>query len=915
MILSELYHYGIKRRSGRYPWGSGEKYRKVGSAESGYQRSKDFVAYVTELRRQNLSEREIAQGMGISQKQLRARLSIAREEKHAGDVALVVRLKDKGYSNSEIARRMETSESNIRLWLEDSTKIQTSKTRATADVLKDAVESQKYVDVGVGVERHLGISRTRLKTSVQMLVEEGDYKVQYIQETQLGTGKKTSYMVLTKADVPYAEVYKNRSEISMPGARTEDGGFTYDKIEPPRSISSKRVMVRYAEDGGVDMDGVIELRRGVEDLSLGQARYAQVRIAVDGTHYLKGMAIYADDLPDGVDIRFNTNKTRDVPKMEVLKKLKNPITDENPFGANIKLDDELVLAQRHYIGSDGKRHLSSINIVNEEGDWGKWSKSLSSQVLSKQPLALAEKQLRLDYEKRAREFDSIMKLTNPTVREKLLSAFADECDSAAVHLKGAALPRQASHVILPFPKMKEDEVYAPNYRDGERVALIRYPHGGRFEIPELVVNNKYGPAKKTIGNAVDAVGINPAVAKRLSGADFDGDTVLVIPNNSGAIKTMSPLAKLKDFDPSAAYPGYPGMKPLTERGKAKKMGEVSNLITDMTIRGATDPDEYARAVRHSMVVIDAVKHNLNYRQSYLDNGIRELEKKYQDGGGAATLISRSKNAAYVNERVEGQLVTDPKTGKTRRLYVDPQTGKKLYTETAHQSIKKVANSDGTVSWVETGTKKVRSTKMYETDDAYTLSSGTPMEGVYAQYANNLKALGNRARLATQTPDKIEYSPSARQTYSDEVSSLNAKLNIALKNAPLERKAQLLANKVVSAKREANPDMDADEIKKIKSSALKIARARTGAGKVMIEITDKEWEAIQRGAVSQTTLKKILDNTDLDRVKNLATPRTSRSLDASSLARARNLLNSGYTQSEVADLLGISTTTLMENINA
>ena len=80
-------------------------------------------------------------------------------------------------------------------------------------------------------------------------------------------------------------------------------------------------MVRYADDvgsdgvKGIEKDGVIELRRGVEDLDLNGNRYAQVRILVDGTHYLKGMAVYSDDMPDGVDVVFNTNKKKGTPAL------------------------------------------------------------------------------------------------------------------------------------------------------------------------------------------------------------------------------------------------------------------------------------------------------------------------------------------------------------------------------------------------------------------------------------------------------------------------------------------------------------------------------------------------------------------------------------------------------------------------
>lgn len=870
--MSELMHYGVLRRSGRYPWGSGE---------NPYQRYDSFLGYVDELRSQGLSEVEIARGLGMTTSELRSRKSIAKAEKRAADAAEAWRLKEKGYSNVAIGERMGINESSVRNLLKPSLQERNNVTKATADMLKNSVEEKGYIDVGVGIENHLGISRTKLKTAIAQLEDEG-YTVHYVPVEQLGTGKKTTIMVLAKPGTTYSEVYRNRDQIKLITDYTEDGGRSYLGLEPIRNINGKRVLIRYAEDGGTEKDGVIELRRGVDDISLGDSKYAQVRIGVNGTHYLKGMAMYGEDFPDGVDIIFNTNKKKGTPPDEVMKSMKDD--PDNPFGATVR--------QRHYIDADGKRQLSALNIVNEEGDWGKWSKTLSSQMLSKQSPSLAKKQLDLAYDLKKEQYDEIMSLTNPAVKKKLLDSFADDCDSSSVHLKAAALPRQSSHVILPFPDMKENEIYAPNYRNGEKVVLIRYPHGGKFEIPELTVNNKQPTANRLIKNAKDAVGINSKVAERLSGADFDGDTVLVIPNNKGSIKTSSPLKGLKDFDPKEAYPAYEGMPRISSRTKQMKMGDVSNLITDMTIKGAT-PDELARAVRHSMVVIDSEKHNLNYKQSYIDNGIADLKKKYQgsERAGASTLISRASSPTRVS---------------TRKESIDPKTGKKVYTYTNETYV----DSKG-----RTVRRTVKSTKMAEAEDARSLSSGTRMEEIYASHANKLKGLANQARKASANTQYTPYSPSAKKTYEKEVKSLNAKLNLALQNKPLERQAQLLANKVVSAKRQANLDMTAEEVKKIKAQALNEARNRTGAKKQNIVITKDEWNAIQSGAISTNKLTQILDNADLDTVKKLATPKTNKTgLSNAKLAQAKAMLSRGYTQAEVADALGISTSTLSKALN-
>lgn len=889
----ELMHYGTPRHSGRYPWGSGE---------NPYQSSTGLYGMAKQLKSQGMSDKEIAESFGMSTREYKSAYSNAKNEVRAANRAEALRLKDKGYSNTAIGKRMGVNESTVRSWMDEDIAERSSISKNTAKALKSAVDDKKYIDIGGGVENQMGISRTALDNAVKMLKDEG-YTVHYIQTEQLGTGHKTSIKVLAPPDTTYSEVWNHKADIEFPGFHSEDKGRTIDKIGKPVSISSKRIKINYAEEGGKDKDGVIELRRGVDDISLGKAKYAQVRIAVDGTHYLKGMAMYRDDMPDGVDIIFNTNKAKGTPMLgekdnSVLKPMKKD--QDNPFGATIKGERELILAQRYYTDKNGKRQQSALNIVNEEGDWNTWRKSLSSQMLSKQSPMLAKKQLKLAYDLKQDEFDSIMKLENPVIRQQLLDKFADGCDSASVHLKAAGLPRQASKVILPFPSMKENEVYAPSFRDGEEVVLIRYPHGGTFEIPRLKVNNKVPDAKKTLHNAQDAIGINAKVAERLSGADFDGDTVLVIPTSTAKIKTSKPLDGLKDFDPQRDYKAYPGMPEVKGSGfnKQQQMGNVSNLITDMTIKGAT-PDELARAVRHSMVIIDAEKHNLNYKQSAIDNDIAELKKKYQGGSnrGASTIISRASATAYVPVRKE---LTNTKymTDDEKKRY---SKGEKIYRETGETYISKKTGKE---------VKRIsKSTKMAETSDANTLSSGYLIETVYSEHANKLKALANKARAESRSTDYIPYSKEAHVKYKDQVDSLNSKLNIALKNRPLERKAQLVANAKVKNVYAANPDMDSDDLKKLKGRCLTEARLQTGASKQQIKIEPKEWEAIQAGAISTNKLKSIVQNSDLDVLKQLAMPREMRGVTPAQESRIKVLESRGYTLAEIADAVGVSTGTI------
>ena len=895
-----LMHYGMPRRSGRYPWGSGD---------NPYQHSGDFLSRVEELKKQGLSETDIAKSMGLTTTQYRTQKSLAKDERRALDVARARSLREDGKSLNEIAAIMGFSnDSSVRSLLNENSEARMNQAKKTAEFLKKQIEEKGMIDVGTGVERELGISKEKLNQALYILEQEG-YPVYGGGVPQVtNPGKQTNIKVICPPGTEHREIYNFENVHSLSDYVSHDGGETYDpKYVYPKSMDSSRIQIRYAEDGGTQKDGVVEIRRGVDDLSLGESHYAQVRILVDGTHYIKGMAIYSDDLPDGVDVVFNTNKKTGTPMLgpkndTVLKPIgKDP---DNPFGSLIKdgivdPDDPTSKkgGQSYYYDKDGKKQLSLINKRAEEGDWGEWSDHLPSQFLSKQSMTLIKKQLGLATADKQAEFDEICSLTNPTVKKVLLKSFADDCDSAAVHLQAAALPRQKYQVILPITSMKDNEVYAPNYRNGEQVALIRFPHGGTFEIPVLTVNNKQADAKRILGNAMDAVGINSKVAERLSGADFDGDTVMVIPTG-GKVKITSTraLEGLEGFDPKLEYGGKPegSFKPM--RNTQTEMGKISNLITDMTLRGAV-PEELARAVRHSMVVIDAEKHHLDYKQSEIDNGIASLKKKYQgsydeDGRyheGAATLISRAKSETSVLKR-KGSPIINPETGE--------QTYKEVYEEYIDKN----------------GRTRVRtqaSTKMAETKDAFTLVSDadTPQERAYATYANEMKSLANRARKEMLSTGKIAYSASAKETYQEEVDHLMAQLNVALRNAPRERQAQVIANATVAAKKQENPDMTRSEIKKASQQALTAARTTVGASRETISISDREWEAIQAGAISENRLTQIINNVDIDTLRQRATPRSTTVLSTAKVNKIASMSASGYSTAEIAEALGVSTSTV------
>ena len=935
-----LMHYGVKRRSGRYPWGSGD---------NPYQHSGDFLSRAQQLKKEGLSEQEIVKALGFEKStDYRAAYRIAAHERRRNMVDTAKALSEDGLGATEIGRKLAerygldkpVSESTVRSYLNPDAEANMNKAEKTAEKLREELKTKKMIDVGTGAELELGVTRNKLDEAIDILAYEG-YNVIGTTVPQVNNSKKrTTVKVLCEPGdykTQQREIYQDPSKIqSLGDYYTVDSGERWYKREYPASISSDRVKIRYGDEGpagqtGANKDGVIELRRGVADLDLGNSHYAQVRILVDGTHYLKGMAMYSDDIPDGVDIVFNTNKKTGTPKMDVLKKIQDD--PDNPFGAYIKAEGQSYYddPKGTYINpkTGNKAKLSAINKLKEEGDYDDMSRNLSSQFLSKQPLPLIQKQLKLTYSDYEAEYEDIMKCSNPTLRKKLLYDFAGECDSAVVHMKAAALPRQATRVILPVTQLKDTECYAPYLNNGEKVVLIRYPHGGTFEIPELTVNNKNKAARDILGNARDAIGINSKVAERLSGADFDGDTVVVIPvNNRVRIKSTPALEGLKNFDPKDQYAttkkieknrkgeevevyynsSGTRVKLMSEKYKQQQMGVVSNLITDMTLAGAPTSD-IVKAVRHSMVVIDAVKHKLDYRQSERDNDIEELKKKWQPKyddngnlisyGGANTLISRHKQTIDIPER-RGAPKIDRETGEVSystsdRTYISKKTGQVVAAIT-------------------------KSPLLIETKDLRDISSGTPQEDLYSEYGNKMKALANRARKEYMNSGDIKYSPSAAKTYAPEVAALNEKIKTARMNAPRERRAQALANTTVKAKIEANPDLARDENKKelakVRNYALEDARASVGASgrKREIEITDREWEAIQAGAISATKMREVLRYTNQDKLRERAMPRATTTLSSVKLTRLKNLRDSGYTIAEIAKALNVSTSTVSKYIN-
>lgn len=939
-----LKHYGVKRKSGRYPWDPSLHLPK----------NYKFIEDRDEMKKRGLSDNEIAKQMGLSTTVYRSKVTIAKEELKQYNMQRISKLQSEGMIIDDIAKTIGTTGQTVRNYLDEiknpnkSSRAQRVQTEAVADTLKDAVKRSKYIDVGKGVEIQMGISKEKLKSGLNALVESGEYEVHNLRIAQVtDKNNSTPVKILTKKGVERSEIYKNMDKVRPVEEFAINGDARmFQQMERPKSIGWDRVHIRYAipegqkghgtNDDGAMMDGAMFLRPGVKDLNLGKASYAQVRIAVGDTHYLKGMALYGTEemfkgIPKGTDIIFNTNKTANKTPQEVLKELKKnpeggaPIDGPNPFGATVKRQNTLVDSKGNPVYKPGVKdrfgnkvpQIGSVNIVNEEGDWGSWSKALSAQFLSKQPTTVVHERLKATMKQVQDEYESIQKVTNPVIKKQLMESFVSDLESKQVHMKAAAPKGFQGHVILPVPDMKENEVYAPNYKNGEKVVLIRYPHGGRFEIPELTVNNNSVARKMISKDSPDAIGIHPKVASKMSGADFDGDTAYVIPNNKGKFKSRDSLKELKNFDPNM-YADKPGtFTPITKRYQQTLMGVVSNLITDMTLQGAPS-NEIARAVKHSMVVIDAEKHKLNYKRSAEENGIDALMKRYMthvDKVKYGDLERYNPKTRRVDKVIDpDKLKKDLTPGKeyTSASTIISRHKQSVITDGYQVEVPDPKSKSGGTKMVWRNKKETYLVNMVKDANVFLGPNATKTEHHYADYINELKAFKNKVDSEMSGIKMPARDPKAAKIYAEEVLSMKDKVNQVKINRIKERQAQRMAevsSKAEIARRSEDEVLKKDEVSRIKQQALNKARSMVGAERTPVTITDDEWDAVQSNAVSGTLLKELVSFMDDSQLKSLATPRANKQMTEARKSKAKALLANGYTISQVAEALGVSSSTI------
>ena len=1017
IVHSGTPHDGMIPHSGRFKFGSGDDPN---------QRIWDFATRYEKLRKtdafKDLSNGEIAKELGYT----KDATSGEHKGEKIGDVAKINAMKHERaalehtelkaralelsamtdadgkqlYSRDKIATILRdefptakvAGESTVRSLIDESAGVNRDKIDLATDILKSKGVND-YIDVGPGVAQMLEITDNGLLTSLEMLKDQGYHMEVVSFKRPTNPDQQVNIKVLCPPGTEEGDGFKNRFNIKSfedndPNADIKmDTSFT----RPPAAIDLDRVSIKYDERGGTLKDGLIEIRATMDkdgnvipacaDLDMGNARYGQVRIAVngeDGTpkYYIKGMAVYSDSIPTGKDVLVNSNKSMSEGVDEALKPIKSSDAVSDAFGA--------VTWQTTYKDpKTGKEKLSAINIISDEygskihkeGSWDDYRRSLPSQFLSKQPLGLVKQQLSLKQEQVLNNLKEIEALPDGAVKRKMLLDFADSADGEAKDLRGAALPGQGVKVLLPSTDVKEHEIYAPTYENGTYVACIRFPHAGPFEIPVCKVNNNIKSAEMMIGKqGRDAVAMNYKDEIRLSGADNDGDIAIVIPitdkngnrkvnmnvyntlprdiaigekmtkvsKDEGFAESKTTASSASNFSP-AIWKIREGshVKVMSERTKGLQMGEVSNLITDMYVKGCSDPDELVRADKYSMVVIDAKKHGYDYKAAYDYYNIGELKTKYQGKptGGVSSLMSRAKSTVDV-EKMSTRFKINPDTGEKEyfpltkntkkdrdRVRVLSKTG--TYTDEfgdTHKT-KWEKNADGTYIyqkttdkaghvkdlWVDTGTtsiKKEKQARMDTVTDARELLSSNPtqIELAYADYANHMKAMANQARKESLTVKRSTVDPDAKQEYAQEINTLKAKLNTAKKNAPRERRAIVLANSTISATAWENPDMSMADRKKEKAKALTQARRQTGANKAKVTFTDREWDAIIANAISDTMTLDLLNNSTSKEYVKRATPK-SNSIGNAKIALIKSYLSAGYSYEEIADNLGVSSSTI------
>ena len=239
-----LEHYGMPRRSGRYPWGSGE---------DPYQHSIDFIGRIDALKKKGWTEtpENIKKQFGLTTTEYSREKRLANNVRKMSQIKTAIRLRDKeGMGATEIGRKMGVRESTVRGWFKQDEEGSVYQAKKTAEFLKDKVkEKGGMIDIGKNVEVELGISREKLDTAVLMLEKQGYHRYVGRVPQHTNVNQKTTQIVLAAPERKHAEIFKYDKVKTINDYVSKDNGETFEKkFTYPSSMDSKRLKVRYADD-------------------------------------------------------------------------------------------------------------------------------------------------------------------------------------------------------------------------------------------------------------------------------------------------------------------------------------------------------------------------------------------------------------------------------------------------------------------------------------------------------------------------------------------------------------------------------------------------------------------------------------------------------------------------------------------
>ena len=249
----------------------------LGEVEKNHFQSQGFVLIsIPDIREEGRTETQIANELGLTTTQLRNAITYARKEEREYNREQVAGMKEAGLSNVEIGQRLGISEGTVRNYISDNKSSKATSEQQLDNIekaLSDSLKQTGHLDVGVGVERQLGVSRTKFNAVVNQMVENGDLYIHNIQIQRLNDPTKYTIVKVLSTEPDYLKVLKDSTNIGNLEYFSDDKALESAKrFETPQMVDLNRIKIRYQEDGGADLDGLIEIRKGTEDLDLGNSQ-------------------------------------------------------------------------------------------------------------------------------------------------------------------------------------------------------------------------------------------------------------------------------------------------------------------------------------------------------------------------------------------------------------------------------------------------------------------------------------------------------------------------------------------------------------------------------------------------------------------------------------------------------------------